>query len=475
MTDRFDAESAQPPTSRPGWTLFALAFAGLCASFMQTLLVPLQGDLPELLGAPLSVTAWAVTITQLISAVWMPIAGRLADMYGKRRVMMWMLVLLIVGSLLAALAANVWILLVARGIQGAGFGVIVIGISLLRDVMPPHRLATSIAVVSATLGVGGALGLPLSAIVAQNLDWHAVFWLASFLSAIALLLAYFLVPASAIRTGGRVDWLGMIGLTIGTTALLLLISNGSAWAPGLALTVAVIALAVFVAWSWYELRVPLPLVDLRINSAAPVLLTNLTGLTMGFALFAPQVAFPQLLTLSHEFGGLSFTPIQASLVVMPMGLAMLAMSPLAGRLERSWGSKFIVMSGALLMAAGYIMAMLATPSLWSLLAAAIVIGSGTGLGYAAMPALIMSAVPPSETGSANGLNALMRSLGTALAASIVTGVLTATSVTIGGATAPAAAGFDWVFGIATAASLACAVLAAFIPRTGRAGGLSRQV
>lgn len=467
--------SSRPPTpTGPGRILFALAFAGLSASFMQTVLIPIQGRLPELLDAPLSITSWAITVTQLVSAVWMPIAGRLADMFGKRRVLLAMLVLLILGSVLAGLAGNIWVLLIARCLQGAGFGVVVTGISLLRDVMPPERLASSVGVVSATLGVGGALGMPLAAVVAEQFDWRALFWVAALISALAMAGVLAFVPASDVRTGGRVDWIGMLGLIVGTTAVLLLIANGATWNnPGLVLAILAGALLVFLLWGRHELRVHQPLVDLRVNARRSVMMTNLTGITMGFALFTPQVAFPQMLTLPTEFGGFALPLLGASLVVMPLGLSMLLVSPLAGRLERVWQTKYIVALGALLMGVGYIVIVLAPPVLWIFPAAAVIIGAGTGLGYAAMPALIMSSVPVSETGSANGVNALARSLGTALAAAIVGGILAASSVTKGGITAPVLESFDAVFLIAIGASLACATLAALIPPTKYLGDVAK--
>lgn len=448
----------------PRRILFALAFAGLVASFMQTLLVPIQGQLPELLGAPLSLTSWAMTITQLVSAVWMPISGRLADMFGKRRVLLVMVVLLILGSLLAAFASNVWVLLLARAIQGAGFGVIVTGMSLLRDLVPAERLAGSVGVLSATLGVGSALGMPLAGVVAQNFDWHMLFWVAAALSVLALVLVLTIVPESPVRTGGSVDWWGMVGLTVATTALLLAISNGTSWNnPGAVIAVLLFSLAVYVVWGFYELRVSTPMVDIRINSRRSVMLTNVTGITLGFALFTPQLAFPQILTLPTAFGGLGISLVMAGLVVMPQGLAMLAMSPVVGWLERRIPIKYIVAIGSLFMAVGYAVVLVAPVQLWVFPLAGMLVGSGTGLGYAAMPALIMKSVPASETGSANGINALARSLGTALAAAIVTGVLAAAAVTSEGQTYPPVEAFTGIFVLAIGAAVVCAIFACIIP------------
>lgn len=455
------------PTSRPGLVLFALAFAGLSGSFMQTLLVPIQGQLPAIFDAPASTTAWAITITQLVSAICMPISGRLGDMYGKRRVALVLLSLLIIGSLLAANAVNIGMLIAARAIQGAGFGVIIVGISILRDVMPTQRLGTAVATVSATLGVGGAIGMPVSAYVATEYDWHALFWVASGTSALAFVLVLTLVPASTRRTGGRLDVPGIIGLSAALALIFLVISNGSAmtgpWIAGML----VLAAAILWVWGRWELRTENPLVSLRISARPAVLMTNITGVAMGFALFTPQIAFPQILSLPASFDGLGLPLVTASLIIMPMGLSMLAMSPIAGRLGQRWGARRLVVIGALVMAGGYAIALLVPPSVGSFLIVCVIVGSGTGLGYAAMPALIMSAVPVEETGAANGLNALSRSLGTALAAAVVATVIAGSMVTRDGVTAPTTDGFDLAFILAIIASVVCAGLAALIPNRGR--------
>ena len=170
-----DDDRTRMPRHRSGVILAVLAFAGLGASFMQTILIPIQGELPRLLNTTSENTAWAITATLVAAAVCTPVAGRLGDMFGKRRIVMSLLLLQAAGAILAAFAGDVTTLIVARALQGAVAGVIPLGISILRDVLPPQKLGAGIALVSATLGVGGALGLPLSALVAEHLDWHALF------------------------------------------------------------------------------------------------------------------------------------------------------------------------------------------------------------------------------------------------------------------------------------------------------------
>ncbi|MHA7220423.1 MFS transporter [Arthrobacter sp. MDT1-48-3] len=451
--------------AHPNLVIAILAFAGMGASFMQTILIPIQAKLPELLDATREDTAWVITVTLLVSAICTPISGKLGDMYGKRRVAVVLLSLLIVGSVISALSPTVVPLIIGRGLQGTGMGVIPLGISILRDILPKERLGSAIALVSATLGVGGALGLPISALVTENYDWHALFWVAASIGTIALILFALLVPSTAGQPLGRFDFGGAFGLALGLTGLLLAVSRGNGWgwsSPPTLLSLATGVVALLV-WGWYELRQSNPLVDLRVSARGPVLMTNLASIAMGFALFSSSIVFPQLLELPEATGGLGLTLISASFVLMPSGLAMLAISPIAGRAERRVGPKPLLVAGAIIIASAYLAAVLVDLTLWWVLGINTVIGVGIGLGYAAMPTLIMRAVPVNETGAANGLNTLMRALGTSVAAAVIAAVLANSAQNTAGAAIPTEAGFSLalILGLTTAAL--CAVLAALIP------------
>lgn len=291
---------------------------------MFTLVVPIQTRLPDLLHANRDDTAWVVTATLLAAAVITPIAGRLGDMYGKRRIVLVLLATLVVGSVVAAVSTGLIWLIVGRALQGAVTGVIPLGISILRDVLHEDRVDPAIALISATLGVGGALGLPISALVTENADWHALFWTAAVLGAVVFVLVLLVVPVSVLRTAGRFDYAGALGLAVGLLGILLAISRGDAWGWGSASTLGcgVGGVAVLLVWGWYELRIPEPLLDLRVAARRPVLLTNIASVAMGFSLFSSNVSYPQLLELPAPTG-FGLTLLAASLVIMPSGLVMM--------------------------------------------------------------------------------------------------------------------------------------------------------
>ena len=204
-----------------------LALTGLIAAFMQTLVTPIIPRLPGFLDTNSADATWVLTSTLLAAAISTPISGRLGDMYGKRRVVMVLLMLMAGGSIISALSNTLIPMIVGRVFQGVGLGVIALGISILRDVIHPKNLGGAVALVSATLGVGGAIGLPVAALIAQNLDYHYLFWLATALAVVAVILVATIIPVSTLRAGGNFDFVGAVGFAIGLVGILLAISKGS--------------------------------------------------------------------------------------------------------------------------------------------------------------------------------------------------------------------------------------------------------
>ncbi|GAA4920132.1 EmrB/QacA subfamily drug resistance transporter [Actinomycetospora succinea] len=442
-----------------------LALAGITVSLQQTLVVPLVPQFPRLLGAAPADTAWIVTATLLTAAVAVPIVGRLADMVGKRRMLLVCLAMLIAGSVVAALSTSLVPLIVGRALQGLATGVIPLGISLMRDELPPERLGSATALMSASLGVGGALGLPLAALIAQTADWHVLFWAAGGLGVVVLVGVLALVPESTQRAGGRFDLVGAVGLAIALVSLLLAVSKGGTWGWGSATTVTlfVVAAVVLLLWAWWELRTRQPLVDLRVSRRRQVLLTNTASIVMGFSMFAMSLVYPQLLQLPTSTGyGLGQSILVAGLVLAPGGLCMMAMSPVSARISAASGPRTTLMIGAFVVAVGYGVGAVFHGSVWELVISSIVIACGIGLGYGAMPSLIMAAVPVEQTAAANSLNNLMRALGTSFA-SAVAGVLLASLVTAAGVPTEGAFVLVMVLG-AGAAVVAVAIVAAIPPQ-----------
>jgi MFS family permease len=451
---------------RPNLVVLVLALGGIVVSLMQTLVVPLIPRLPALLNASAADTTWMITATLLAGAVATPVVGRLGDLYGKRRMLLVSLVLLVAGAVVAALSDTLGPMIVGRALQGLAAGVIPLGISIMRDELPAERLGSATATMSASLGVGGALGLPAAAFLAENTDWHVLFWTAAGLGLLVTVLVSTCVPESSTRARGRFDLVGAAGLSAALVCLLLAISKGAAWGwtSGVTLGLFGAAAAVLLLWGWWELRTASPLVDLRTTARRQVLLTNLTSAVFAFAMFAMSLVLPQILQLPVATGhGLGQSLLVTGLVLVPSGLVMLMIAPLSARITSTAGPKVTLMLGILVVAAGYGLGVGLMSAVWQLLLVSAVIGGGIGLAYGAMPALIMGAVPVSETAAANTLNTLMRAIGTSVSSAVAGAVLAQLTVRFGPAAIPTEGAFRLVMALGCATALVALAIAAFIP------------
>ncbi|MFD5631880.1 MFS transporter [Streptomyces sp. NPDC127072] len=465
LTRSAEAGGSAPPKSSA--VVAVLAFAGIVVSLMQTLVIPIVPELPKYLDASPSNTIWAVTATLLAASVATPVVGRLGDMFGKRRMLLVSIVLLVVGSVVCALSDSLVPMIAGRTLQGLAAAVVPLGISVMRDVLPTEKLTSSVALMSASLGVGGALGLPTAAFIADRFDWHILFWTSAALGAVAFALVLAIVPESKVRAGGRFDLVGAIGLSTALVSLLLGVSKGSdwGWTSGTVLGLFATAIVVLLAWGAFELRTSQPLVDLRTLARRQVLFTNLASVAFGFSMFAMSLVLPQLLQLPEQTGyGLGKSMLTVGLVLAPQGLVMMAMAPLSAAISKTKGPKITLMTGAVIVAAGYGLNILLMSEVWHLVVVSCIIGAGVGFAYGAMPALIMGAVPATETAAANSLNTLMRSIGTSFASALAGVILAQMTTDFGSAALPSENGFKTVMAVGAGAALLALLLASFLPR-----------
>ncbi|MFD7690919.1 MFS transporter [Streptomyces sp. NPDC059781] len=453
------------PSGRAGGAVVpVLAFAGIVVAVMQTLLVPVIKDLPRLLDTTPADATWVLTSTLLSGAVATPIMGRLGDLYGKRRMLVASLAVMVAGALVSAFTSDLLLMITGRTLQGVAMGAIPLGIGLMRDMLPRERLGSAMALMSSSIGVGGGLALPAAALVAQHSDWHALYFGAAGLGVLAIALTLTVVPESPVRAEGTFDLPGALGLSAGLVLFLLPVSKGSdwGWTSGTTLGLFGAAAVVLLLWGLMELRVPAPLVDLRTTARREVLLTNLASIMVGVSFFVVSLVLPQLLQLPAGHG-LGRSMVVAGLCVAPLGLTMMFTAPVYARLSARYGPKTTLILGLVIIAIGYGGGLGLMDAAWQTVVTSVVIGAGIGLAYSSLPALIIGAVPASETGAANGLNTLMRSIGTSVSSAVIGMVLANTADTVGGVEIPTPHGFRISFLIATAAVAVGLVLALFLP------------
>ncbi|MFC8935921.1 MFS transporter [Rhodococcus sp. NPDC057135] len=460
------------PTPRRSSRLITaiLCLSGTVVALQQTMVIPLLPEFPKILGVSADDASWLVTVTLLTSAVATPIVSRLADMFGKRRMMLISMTMIVVGSLVAAIGGNFISLLIGRGLQGFAISMIPVGISIMRDELPKEKVASATALMSATLGVGAALGLPLSGLIFEHLGWPAIFWLSAIVGVLLIIAVAVVVPESSVRTRGKFDFLGAVMLSVSLAALLLAISKGArwGWTSEPTLLMFVIGIVTLALWFPYELRVTQPMVDLRTSAKRPVLLTNVASILVGFSMYANNLSTTQQLQMPKISGyGFELGVMAAGLCMIPAGLAMVFFAPVSANITKRFGAKTTLIVGGTVLALAYIARVFLTGSITLIIISAAIVSIGTAIAYSAMPMLIMRSVPITETASANGLNSLLRSVGTSISSAVVAAMLTSMVIPSGpGEGLPSIDAFKNIFWLAALAAVAAAAAAAFIPRRG---------
>ena len=451
--------------SRPALVVGVLAACGLAVSLMQTLVIPLLPRYPQLLNASTSTVTWLVTATLVAGAVCAPMLGRLGDMYGKRRMLVVALGLVTVGSALGALSPDVGTLIVARALQGASFGVVPLGISIMRDVLPEGRVGSGVALMSSSLGIGGAVGLPLTGVVAEHASWRWLFAGAAVLGVLLVAAVLRVVDESPVRAGGRFDVPGALGLSVALVCLLLAISKGTEWGAPAAFALLGVAVVAFGAWGRFELRTRSPLVDLRVSARPAVLWTNVASVLIGFAMFAGFLVTTQVLQAPVATGyGFGLSLVLAGIVLLPIGGAMGVFSPVSARLSARFGARTTLLLGTSVLVVGNAGMAIIPGTVLLVMVATTISAIGAALAYSALPLLIMDAVPPTETAAANSLNTLMRMLGTSSCSAVAAAVATRFVMVVDGRTIPSVGAYTVVFLAAAGAALVATLITAATPR-----------
>ncbi|MFJ9340452.1 MFS transporter [Streptomyces sp. NPDC101733] len=458
--------SAAPAPSTAGHRnetviVFALSLAAMVVSMMQTLPIPILGLIRDDLATSAANVSWVTTATLLSAAVFTPLLGRFGDQHGKKPTLVAVLVVMVAGSVIAALASSLPLLILGRVLQGAATAIFPLALSVLREEVRPQKLPGAMALVSGTLAFGSGLALVATGLLTSgaDADYRNAFWMATGFAALALLAVVLLVPATRQKTGGRTDFLGALTLGIALLLLLLPISQGHewGWASGRTLGSFAGAAVMTAVWVLVELKVREPLVDMRMFVHRPVLMANLAGILVGFGMFANFLGVSYLVQMPQKLTGYGFDAsiLRASVqFLLPGAIVSLLASPVGGQLVRHRGPRIALAMASVLGAVGFTWLALDHDHTFSVIGAGLVVGAAVSFGYAAMPAVIMSSVPPHQSGIANGINSISRSTGSAIGSAIVTTILASQTIEHlppGVPALPAESGFTLTFWIGAAA------------------------
>jgi EmrB/QacA subfamily drug resistance transporter len=461
-----------PARARYQATFAVLASAVAAYALLQSLVIPVLPTIQAGLHTSQNAVTWVLTAYLLSASIFTPIMGRLGDMWGKERLLVVAIAALTVGSVLAAVAGSISVMIVARVIQGVGGGVLPLSFGIIRDEFPREKVAGAIGVIAALAAAGAGLGIVLAGPVVEALDYHWLFWIPAIILGIATVAAQVVVPESPVRAPGRLSWGAAALLSAWLVALLVPISEAPAWGWGSARVLGLLALAVALAVVWVvvESRSAHPLVDMRMMRIPVVWTTNLVALLFGFGMYATFAFLPEFLQTPTSAGygfGLSIT--RSGLILLPASIAMFAVGVASGRLTMRFGAKKVLVAGALLSVIPFVLLTVARGQQWEVLVAMVLEGVGFGMAFAAMSNLVVQGVPPEQTGVASGMNANIRTIGGSIGAAVMSSIVTSTAHAGG---LPRNSGYTHGFGLLTIAMIGAALAAMLVPATVRS--LSRD-
>jgi MFS family permease len=450
-------------------TLVLLPF---CFSFTQMSVPTMLPSFDREFGASATWSSWTFSVFMLFATVTLPLIGRLADQYGRRRMLLVTGTCFVVGSIGCAAAPGLVTLIAFRALQGSAASFVALTLTLVADVIEPRRQSAAVGAIVVGLGAGNVVATIVAPVLADVASWRVVFVLVALLSTAALVLIARRVPDAGTRTPARFDVAGATLLAIAIAALMLGLTEGGAWGWASPTTVAVFAtsIAAAAAWTVVELRVSEPMVELRMLAEAAIARTNAASIGLGFACFtsiaivsrlaaAPNGVPPEIAATIHH--GFAAPTAQIGLYLLPGCLAGTLTGAMLGRLTARVGWKWPLVGGTVLLAAGLGILAAWHSSAWGVVLVMTLVGIPTVSTATITAKIVADRVRAPQRGVATTLNAVAFQAGGAIGVQVIAAILAGSVVA--GTNVPSDAAFSGAFAAAAVAAALAVPLALGLP------------
>ncbi|MGA2835134.1 MAG: MFS transporter [Acidimicrobiales bacterium] len=465
MTEATPAGVGGPASvRRPNLLVPSLVFVGLVVAVVSSLGAPLIPTVARIDRVPLSTAQWVLTAALLSGALATPVMGRLADGSRQRAVIAVTLSVVLVGCVLAAVSTSFVVLVVGRGMQGVGMGLLPVNMAIARRNLDRVTTGRAVATLSVSTAIGAGLGYPITSTVAELFGVHAAYWFGAAVVASALAFAVAVLPARSPAAPVRFDIAGAVLLTLAVTGVSVVLSEGGNWGWGSTTTLGLVAccLLVLVVWVPLELRCDHPLVNLHHLSNRSVLMADVSGFLMSMSMYLVVPIVVEFVQIPPSSGfGFGASVIVSGSVLVPLSAGTFLASRLLVPYERRFGARSMIPLGALVFGSAATYFALDHGSLWQAFVTMGIVGLGIGFTFAAMPGFIVRAVPASETGSATGLYQVLRNIGLSFGSALGAAVLLA--FTGNGHTYPDVTGFRVALLVSAGLGVLTAVLSFVLP------------
>lgn len=466
-----------PPDDEGGWTprlvvaLIMIVLLGELAALSYNLVAT---ALPGI-GAEFSVSnlGWVITLPNLVSAVAIAFSGKLADLKGKRLVLIVVCGLAALGGVISALATSYPMFLAGRGLQGLMFVAPVLGYSLIRDVFPRRLIAFAATVTFSGFGATFILAPFLAGWLIDSFGPLAIFWFIGVYLAVCLVGVVLFVPESPLRVKSRLNWQAAALLGLGGALIIYGLGEANVWgwtSPKFVLFI-IGGLVCMAGWILWDTRHPEPLIDMGLLRSRPIWTTVVAGGAIYATAGIVSSIVPSMIQTPREVGvtfGFGTDAFGVALYMVPLGGSMVVAGLLCGSMAAAWGVKRPVQIGCALLALGAIGLAFWHSEQWQVMTALAFFGAGMGATYGGLPNLVIQAAPPETQGISAAIANVAQNLGTSMLIQVVFGILAGHAIVTAAGSFFDSTGLTIVYLIAAGCAVVSFVVSSLVPHGSRA-------
>ncbi|MEU8135733.1 MFS transporter [Streptodolium elevatio] len=403
--------------------------------------------------------SWMIIILGLVGGATTPILGKLADLVGKKLVLMASSIAFLAGSLICALTESWAVFLIGRGLQATAFAMAAIAAGLIRDLMPRKYVPLAIGVIATGFGVSALASPFLTGWLTDHWSWRSIFWFLTIYILVLIPIFWIVVPETKLKVKQNLDWLGSVLVGAGAALALVYLSNGQQWGWGefTAYIYLIGGVALLVLFYWWELRAPEPIMDPKLLRTPRVSIVLAIGLFSNMIIGVQAYAVAYMAQIDKEVvdngvvqgfaaqSGVSADALRQVLVfdgdlAYALGFSLMALAvhitawqaipgmftgPAAGEWGKRRGLREPYLWAMILMTATMVMYALWHGTWVQLLLISIVFGIAFGMYYGAANNLIVEAVPQEQQGIGASMLGLTQSFGSAVGTAILTAIVSA--------------------------------------------------
>ncbi|MET0370664.1 MAG: MFS transporter [Sphingobium sp.] len=438
-----------------------LIVAELVCALESSMIYVVLADVYRITGDPVH-AGWLLTAFTLTAAGAAAICGRLGDIMGRKKVLVAMLGVALLGSVISATAGNLNLVIVGRAFQGASMAILPLAYGLLREHAAVGKVPLGVGILGGVYAAGSGVGTLLGGVIVDTLHWQGIFVASAALAGAAILLSATLLPVSRARPiSGSIDILGGVLFVPAIAMILLGLSFLKMWHWYDLRVVGLLAggVALLVIWFRHESRLANPLIDVGMLANPRIALPNLGMFAFAIGpISMPLVALPLLQQAPWSGIGFGIGGATAGLIWLAMCIAAAASVILAGYVAVRLGTRAVVLGSLLAIAVGFGgLAAGGYQYLWSAIIILALINPFGGIGYAMIPALIIERSPEDRTSEATGLTQVIRSTAMSIGSLLIPFILTTSMTESGGVRLPGPAAYVLLFIVLSLASLASAL------------------